>query len=111
MNQLLKFYHKLINDKLPLYFNNLPIVPAIDIHCYNTREKHKLFVHRVNHSFAKLCIRHELVHYLNELPCVIKDKVYTHSFRGFSDYTKQHFINKYDTICHINDCYVCNPSN
>lgn len=108
-HQLLKLYYKLINNQLPLYFNNLPIAPSGNLHGYNIRGKHKLFVHRVNHSFAKMCIRFELVQYINKMPVIITDKVHTHSLKGFSTYTKQYLINSYKIVCQIPHCYVCNP--
>ena len=68
----------------------------------------KLFVNLVHHSFAKLCIRHELIRLLNETPNIIKDKVHTHSQIGFFIYIKQYFINTYEITCQIVNCYTCN---
>ena len=107
-HQLLKFYYKLTNNKLPFYFNSMSVVPSGNIHEYNIRSKDKFFVRRVNHSFAKLCIRYELVQYLNKMPKNVIDKVHTHSFRGFCSYTKEYFINSYELLCQIRNCYICN---
>ena len=58
---------------------------------------------------VKQCIRYELIHYLNELPNIITDKVHTHSSKGFSLYIKQYLLNPYENSCRIPNCYVCNP--
>ena len=41
--------------------------------------------------------------------CII-EKVETHSFQGFSNYVKQHFIKDYKEKCYIDNCYVCQRS-
>ena len=106
--KLLKFYHKFVNGRLPVYFNNFEIMPASDLHQHNTRGKEKLIVSRVSHTYAKKCIRHELVKLINETPDIIMDKVHTHSLFGFSMYVKKNLITKYEITCQVENCYVCN---
>ena len=106
--QLLKFYYKLKHNKLPKFFNNLPLFQGSLIHNYNTRGRNKIFVTHVHHTFSKQCIRYELIHILNETPEIVKDKVNTHSIQGFSVYLKQYYIKNYETDCHIPNCYICN---
>ena len=72
-------------------------------------EETRLFVIGVHHSFAKYCIRHEIISLLNEMSDIIKDRVHTHNLNGFALYVKQYFINIYETTCQIVNSYVCNP--
>ena len=107
--QILKFYYKLQNDRLPMYFYQLPITPTSQIYDYNTR-RNAFFVTRSAHTFATKCIRHEVIRVLNSTTELIKEKVYTHSYQGFSGYVKQSFIRKYQTSCNIVNCYICNSN-
>ena len=56
--QQLKFYYRLVNDLLPTYFNCFPITPIHQIHQHSTRASSNLYTTRVNHEFAKRCVRH-----------------------------------------------------
>ena len=56
----LKFYHKLINNKLPSYFTNMQFEQNQNIHRYNTRGRININLPKINHSFAKRCIRYSL---------------------------------------------------
>ena len=105
--QLLKFYYKLKNDKLPLYFNSIPLFTNETIHNYNTRRRCNMFITRTSRLYTTQGIRHQLVHVLNDTPDSIKTKVNTHSFQGFSTYIKRYYIGKYETECHIQNCYIC----
>ena len=44
---------------------------------------------------------------LNNAPSSITDKFLTHSIQGFSNYVKNHFVNKYQQHCTIPNCYIC----
>ena len=44
---------------------------------------------------------------INNTPHIVKDKVNTHSFQGFSLYVKQYLIRKYNTNCITRNCYIC----
>ena len=46
------------------------------------------------HTFAKQCLKHNLPKTLNSIPKIVKDKIGTHSFRGFINYAKDSFIKK-----------------
>ena len=68
----------------------------------------KIHTIRVKHRFAKKCLRYDLPILINNTPKNIKDKVYTHSLPGFSTYIKKIYIEKYENLCQIRNCYVCN---
>ena len=106
--QQLKFYHKLVNERLPHYFTQIPLHPISQIHTHNTRSPNNLYKTRAHHEFAKKCIRHELVCTINSTPDIVKNKLHTHSLHGFSAYVKNYFINNYADTCLLSNCYVCN---
>ena len=108
--QVLKLYYKLVNNRLPFYFHdNIVVSPTLHIHDHNTRRNRPtFFVTHTEHIFARKCLRHEIVRILNATPEEIGEKVHTHSYFGFSQYVKQYYIAKYEMICIIPNCYICN---
>lgn len=108
--QQLKFYHKLVNGRLPHYFSQIPFHSISQIHKYNTRSPTNLYKTRARHEFAKKCIRHELVCTINSTPDIVKEKCHTHSLHGFSTYVKNYFISNYEDTCLLPNCYVCNAA-
>ena len=104
----LKFYHKLINKKLPSYFTNMQFKQNQNIHRYNTRRNINIHLPKINHSFAKRCIRYSLPIILKNSPTYIFHKLFTHSLKGFSVYVKKDFIKNYIFVCTNVNCYVCN---
>ena len=103
----LKFYHKYINNKVPLYFQSFQITRVHEIHNYNTRSSNNIQLHRVNHELAKRCIRFSLPVLRSNTDDKILTKVYTHSLKGFSLYIKRSFIQNYNIVCQIENCYIC----
>ena len=106
LNQL-KFYHKLINNKVPSYFMSLQINPNENLYNHNTRRQKSLHINRVYHEFAKRCIRNSIPSLVNGTESNIIDKVHTHSLQGFSTYVKKGFICSYTESCQLSNCYVC----
>ena len=104
--QELKFYHKLSNGMLPAYFNSY-INFNLSNHDYPTRNRNALSVPRFRHEFFRKNLRYTLVKTINESPNLIRDKIHTHSFIGFSIYVKNHYLSKYNPICDIPNCYIC----
>ena len=105
--QQLSFYFKLKNGTLPPYFSTFPTTLNHEIHQHNTRRKY-IFPIRANHTFTKNSLRYKIVDLVNTTPCIITDKIRTHSLHGFITYTKAHFINSYNITCNIQNCYICN---
>ena len=92
---------------VPSYFLQQFITPTAQFHDHNTRNR-ALFIPLTRHSFAKKCLRHEIIRVLNSVPELIKEKVHTHSYQGFTNYVKLAFLRDYETYCTIPNCYVCN---
>ena len=104
-----KFYYKLINNKLPLYFNTFNCQRNSEIHTHNTRQRHALHITRTNHTFAQINLRYSLKQTINSVPYSVIGKVYTHSTQGVTSYAKAYFVSNYQTVCTIRECYVCQP--
>ena len=90
-----------------LYIQTLPLLSNTDFHTHNTRHSGNLFVHRYYHSFAKNCLRYDLPETINTLPTTIRDKLYTHSRQGLVRYAKKFYLQSYNEICSISNCYIC----
>ena len=89
----LKFYHKLVNSKLPTYFlENFSV--AHDGHQPRTQS-------------ARKCLKYKILDNINNYDPLILDKVHTHSLEGFSTYTKHFIISRYIQICTIENCFSC----
>ena len=104
---MLKFYHKLVNNKVPEYFTKMPLKSMNEIHQHFTRSQNSLIIPKVNHSFARFSISNSLAHCINNSPNIITEKAYTHSLSSYSIYIKNYFINQYQVSCNIPHCYVC----
>ena len=103
----MKFYHKYTNGKLPNYFDDMPLSLNNERYEYNTRIRYQIHTCQVNHEFAKKSLRYCLPNTINSLPSLVKEKIFTHSIKGFSLYFKNALIKNYTDICTIPDCYVC----
>ena len=105
--QELKFYYKLTHNELPDYFQNWQIVTNSELHKHNSRRKHDIHIVGFRHTFAKRCIRINLPRTLNATSQSVKDKLFTHSFRGFVNYAKFNFLQSYKNECTVANCYLC----
>ena len=105
--QELKFYYKLTHNELPAYFQNWQIVTHSELHRHDTRRKHDIHIVGFIHTFAKRCIRINLPQTVNNTPESVKDKLFTHSFRGFVNFAKLTFLQNYKNECTMANCYIC----
>ena len=103
----LKFYFKYNQGILPKYLQNWNFIPNSKIHNHNTRKITTLHTLKTKHEFAKKTLKCNLPYTINNTPHIVKDKVNTHSFQGFSLYVKQYLIRKYNTNCISLNCYIC----
>ena len=105
--QEIKCYFKLINRQLPHYFNNFNYQDNLEIHHHNTRSRLKLHNPRTNHIFVDQNLRHSMIQTINHVPNIVKEKICTHSLNGLTAYAKRYFVDTYDNMCNIANCYVC----
>ena len=90
--QELKFYYKLTRNELPTYFLNWHIVTNSELYRHNTRGKYNVHIVGFRRTFGKRCIGINFPRTLNASPLSVKDKLFTHSFRGFINYAKLNFL-------------------
>ena len=104
---IFKFLYKLENGLLPIYFPRMFTTVTLD-HDYNTRRRNDTFTPVPRTSSAKETIRYYLPSFIRDIPILIKEKVHTHSFKGFTNYSKIHIISTYPVECTVPHCYICN---
>ncbi len=105
--QELKFYYKYKHDILPYYLQHIPFVCNNNIHNHATRIHNNIHLNRTHHDYTQLCIRHDLPQLINSTPIKILEKIDSHCLKGFAAYIKTFFINSYQDICTIPNCYIC----
>ena len=79
-------------------------------HDYDLRPSRILKMPTTHTCVAERCIRFILPKIINDTDPSVTDKVYTHSFQGFTNYVKVTKINSYATRCLIANCYICQHS-
>ena len=75
-------------------------------HDYGTRQRELPVVAGYTSKAAKKLIRFSVPDELKSVPAVITDKISSHCLNGFSNYTKKYYLNQYDPICRIHNCYI-----
>ena len=98
--QELKLYYKFIHNNSPPYILQWQIKQNTNIHDHYTRNQNEFYIAGTKHAFAKQCP-------INATPQIVKDKLFTHSFYGFTNYVKYNYIQNYQIICTVTNCYTC----
>ena len=103
---VLKFFYKYNKDILPNYFRLMfeSIYPS---HDHFTRQREQPVVARGKSKIANQSIRYSLPQILANTQQLIIEKLSTHSFNGFVNYTKHCFIAQYNPACSTVNCFVC----
>ena len=103
----LKFYFRYTHNELPQYFSDM-FANERPEHSYNTRNRDSIQIAIPRRNRTKNSIRYYTPNLFNDMPPCITDKIYTHSYDGFSRYIKKYFLNLYSEVCRIANCYTCN---
>ena len=103
---LLKFYYKYKNDLLPSFFTGMFDATYLT-HTRATRHVKEPLKVTSNTELAKASIRFSLPGLIEKIDEKVINKISTHSLSGFSNYAKSHFISRYNPVCDIKNCYVC----
>jgi hypothetical protein len=127
----LKIYYKFHNNTLPDYFSNFPFISieALNNERIHTRPKRVrtlpdrygdsqtelpnpnpiIQISLTNKSNSRKCIRHFIPKLINDLyiPELAREKVFTHSSKGFNTYVKNIIFLNYSAGCLIANCHVC----
>ena len=85
--QELQFYFKFVHKILPSYLQQ---IPTFTLTTHANKTNFTLLV--LKKTFAKQCLKHNLPKTVNSIPKIVKNKIVTHSFRGFINYAKDSFI-------------------
>ena len=104
--QQYKLYHRFISNNLPTYFNISIFTPYTRAHTYNTRTQLDLQILKIKHEFMKHCIRYSTPYLINKSPIQIKNRLFTHSLKGFAWYLKIIHIEAYQLSCNVPNCYI-----
>ena len=103
-----KFYYKLMNNQLPIYFSVMkPVLPQI---CSRYEVRNPVFhLPDIRHSFAEQSIRYCLIKQLNAEngSTITTGMVHTSSFPSYKYHIKNEVINNYSVFCNIDKCHVC----
>ena len=92
---------------MPVYLLNWNIISNYNIHSHDTRKATNIHTFMTKHGFAKKCLKYNLRHIINDTPELGLEKIVTHSLRGFAYYLKMYLLQKYQNVCTISDCYIC----
>jgi hypothetical protein len=109
--QLLKFFHKLNHEQLPVYFKVMIPVPFSEIHEHQTRNRDTICMPQIKREYARKCLRYDISKLVNNTPDYIMSRVSTLSFYGFSNYVRKIYISNYKENCEIINCYICSHGN
>ena len=105
---MLKWYYRYVKKQLPSYFSDFQIRSQYEIHSHNTRFNTQIARPVTRIHAARNCLRNHISVVINSMPQNIIEKIHTHSYGGFSWYTKKKIIENYSLECSIENCYVCN---
>ena len=105
---LWKFYHKLMNSKLPKCISTIkPKLPEIIEH-FEIRNP-VLHLPAIKHKFAGNVLQYCLIKHINEEYCfsMMSDKVKKISFYCFHVFIKHRVLDTYKSTCEIVECKAC----
>ena len=107
--QELKLYYKSIHNNLPPYIKQWQIKQITNniIHNHYTRNQNEFYISGTKHAFTKQRVKQNVPNTLNATPQIGKDKLCKHSFYGFTNYVIYNFIQNYQIICNVTNCYTC----
>ena len=109
--KLLKFYYKLSYNLLPPYFDNY----SKTLEQKPTRDLRQNLIHGplIKRVYAECSPLFQLVKLINTLKKDKNDTILkkitdkTHSYNGFAFNVTRCFLDTYDPICRIDNCYAC----
>ena len=105
----LQFYFKYCSNSLPAYFDDF-YRGTLPNHSYNTRQQNIIRYPIPNRQTSLHTIKYYIPLLLDETETCITNKITTHSYEGFTNYIKQHYIASYKETCDKQNCYICNST-
>jgi hypothetical protein len=107
--QCATFFFKFNDKTLPGYFS-IFFQTNENIHSHHTRNRASLHLFQYRFKSTGKCIKFHIPNYINNLPNAVREKIYTHSLSGFTNYIKRYLIGNYERQCNIANCHVCQNS-
>ena len=105
--QCLKFWYKFVNKLLPEYFKDMFRFNH-ELYEIGTRNRNNLHLFPTRTAGAQNVLRHAIPKLLLEYPVSIIEKVRTHSIESFISRLVQFILDRYEYVCTVADCYICN---
>ena len=99
-----KFYYKLVNKKLPKFFDTYKFTKHMDIHSYPTRGSHQYITPRLRYQSSVCSVRFRIPTLLNEAPDAIMERISTHGLQWLCFYFKDSCLNLYPETCEKAGC-------
>ena len=104
--RILKFLYKVFHYDVPIHF--LQYMDAFNDTCKAYKLRKNIIRTPVHvHSFADKNLLFDSIRLFKNCSSNILDKIFTHSFEGFSKYTKKTFLSKYNVDCFKHNCFTC----
>ena len=104
--QCLAFYHKLINNSVPMFCKTLFSQHSIH-HGYNITPNNIVAVPFSRTWRVRKSIRYHIPTLLNSFPPCITGKLNTHNLHDFCSYLTKYLLGRYQDTCTVPNCYVC----
>ena len=104
--QCLKLYYNIRHNRTPALFTTL-LTYNNTVHAHNTRQLHDIHISGTRTTLAHKCFSKHLPKLLRIFPELVLLKIDTHSYSGFSRYTRQYLLQQYSYLCLIRNCHIC----
>ena len=104
--QCLKLYYNIRHNRTPALFTTL-LTYNNTVHAHNTRQLHDIHISETRTTLAHKCFSKHLPKLLRIFPELVLLKIDTHSYSGFSRYTRQYLLQQYSYLCLIRNCHIC----
>ena len=107
---LLKFYFKIINGTIPLYFHIFLVTENVSVEPqrYNFRHKRSVIIPIPPREYQKRSTKYQLKQLVLSTENRLLQRVEHYSIHSFVNYFRQYFLNNYKINCDIENCYSCN---
>ena len=103
----MRFCYRLENKMLPSYYSCSIFTKNNSVHSYDTRNNDDYQLPSHKHSYVQRTLRYRIPDIYNSMEDNIKEKISTHSLRGFVNYAKRQFLSNYKIDCSIPNCPSC----
>ena len=110
--KLLKLYYKLCHNLLPSYFNRYQEI--IELEPVRSLRQHFMHLPLIRTAYAECTPLYQLIRLINSLKEDKDDDIILSnvdlkidSFCTFSFKVSSIFLNRYDPVCNVENCFVC----